>query len=69
MKPYTVIIEPTPTGFSAYVPDLPGCVAVGKTIEATRECMRTSIQLHLEMLRELGEPIPEPTSQVLDLSA
>ena len=69
MKTYAVIIEPTSTGFSAYVPDLPGCITVGHTIDETRECMKTSMQLHIEMLRELGEPIPEPTSQVLELSA
>lgn len=69
MKTYAVIIEPTTTGFSAYVPDLPGCIAVGHTLDETRESMKTSIQLHTEMLRELGEPIPEPTSQVLELSA
>ncbi len=69
MKTYAVIIEPTETGFSAYVPDLPGCIAVGHTIDETRDCMRISIQLHLEMLRELGEPIPDPSSRVLDLTA
>ena len=69
MNTYVVIIEPTSTGFSAYVPDLPGCIAVGHSIEETRECMRTSIRLHIDMLSELGEAVPEPTSQVLDLSA
>jgi len=69
MNTYAVIIEPTSTGFSAYVPDRPGCIAVGHTIDETSECMRTSIRLHIDMLRELGEPVPEPTSHVLDLSA
>ncbi len=57
---YVVVYEETPTGFSAYVPDLPGCVAAGKTREKTERLIREAIAFHLEGLRESDEPIPEP---------
>jgi predicted RNase H-like HicB family nuclease len=50
--------------YSAYVPDLPGCVATGATIEETEREIREAIAFHLEGLRDAGEPIPEPTSQM-----
>jgi len=59
---YVVIIEHGPTSYGAYVPDLPGCVAVGETIAEVRELIRDGIVLHLDALREQGEPIPNPTS-------
>ena len=57
---YTIIIEKGPTSYGAYVPDLPGCVAVAKTGPAVRRLIRQSIQLHLEDLRERGERVPRP---------
>ncbi len=57
---YTVVIEKTGNGYSAYVPDLPGCVAAGDTREETEELIREAIVYHLEILRESGDPIPEP---------
>ncbi|MCY4376495.1 MAG: type II toxin-antitoxin system HicB family antitoxin [Spirochaetaceae bacterium] len=57
---YTVVIEKTGNGFSAYVPDLPGCAAAADTREETEELIREAIVYHLEMLRESGDPIPEP---------
>ena len=57
---FTVVIEKTGNGFSAYVPDLPGCVAAADTREETEELIREAIAYHLSMLRESGEPIPEP---------
>ena len=57
---YTVIIEMAENNYSAYVPDLPGCVATGKTREETAQNMREAIAFHLEGLREDGIPIPEP---------
>ena len=57
---YTVVIERTGNGYSAYVPDLPGCVAAGDTREETEELIREAIVYHLEILRESGDPIPEP---------
>ena len=60
---YTVIIEKGPTSYGAYVPDLPGCVAVGASREEVRESIKGAIEMHLEGLREDGDPIPEPTTQ------
>ena len=61
---YAVIIEKGPTSYGAYVPDLPGCVAVAETEEEVRTLIREAIEFHLESLREDGEPIPEPASLV-----
>lgn len=57
---FLVVIEPTDTGFSAYSPDLPGCVSTGPTREGVERNMREAIELHLEGLREEGYPVPEP---------
>ena len=57
---YTVVIEKTGNGYSAYVPDLPGCIAAGDTREETEALIREAVTSHLEMLRESGEPVPEP---------
>ena len=59
---YAVIYEKTSTGYSAYVPDLPGCIAAGKTVAETADLMRGAIEMHLEAMREDGDPIPEPTT-------
>lgn len=57
---YAVLFERIETGYSAHVPDLPGCVAAGATFEETAELMRGAIQMHLAGMRTDGEPIPEP---------
>ncbi len=57
---YLIIIEPTNTGFSAYSPDLNGCITVGETVEETRKNMQEAIELYLEELAENGEAIPAP---------
>ncbi len=59
---YVVIIEKGTTSYGAYVPDLPGCVAVGETESEVRELIREAIVLHVESLREDGQPVPEPRS-------
>jgi predicted RNase H-like HicB family nuclease len=59
---YVVVYEKTSTGYSAYVPDLPGCIAAGATLEETAQLMKEAIEMHLEGMREDGDPIPEPTS-------
>jgi predicted RNase H-like HicB family nuclease len=64
MSTYTVFIEPTKTGFSAYVPDLPGCVAAASTLEETRELIKKAIEFHIEGMRMNGEDVPEPTRHV-----
>ena len=55
---YLVIIEETGNGYSAYLPDLPGCVAAGDTRAETEELIREAVTYHLEMLRECGDVIP-----------
>ena len=57
---YLIVIEPTKTGFSAYSPDLPGCVSTGRTREEVEQNMREAISFHLDGLREEGQPVPEP---------
>lgn len=59
---YLIVIEKTETGFSAYSPDLPGCVTTGSTPEETQANMREAIIFHLEGLKEAGEEIPAPSS-------
>jgi predicted RNase H-like HicB family nuclease len=61
---YAVVIEKAEGNYSAYVPDLPGCVATGATIEETEAEIREAIAFHLEGMREDGQPIPEATSKV-----
>jgi len=57
-----VVIEKAEASFSAYVPDLPGCVATGATKEEAEQNIREALRFHLDGLREDGLPIPEPTS-------
>ena len=61
---YAVVIEKAEGNYSAYVPDLPGCVATGATIEEVEAEMREAIAFHVEGMREDGLPVPAPTSQV-----
>jgi predicted RNase H-like HicB family nuclease len=59
---YTVIFEQAESNWAAYVPDLPGCITRGKTIDETERNIRAAIQGHLRALREFGDPVPRPTS-------
>lgn len=59
---YLIVIEPTATGFSAYAPDLPGCVSTGATRGECEQHMEEAISLHLDGLRGEGEPLPKPAS-------
>ena len=61
---YAVVIERADGNFSAYVPDLPGCVATGSTVEETERAIREAIRFHIDGLREDGVAIPKPTSRV-----
>jgi len=61
---YAVVIENSGANFSAYVPDLPGCVATGATVEETEQNIREAIEFHLDGMREDGTPIPPPSSRV-----
>lgn len=65
MKKYAIVIEKVPgSNYSAYVPDLPGCVATGGTLDEIKRLMQEGIEFHLEGMRADGEPIPEPTTEV-----
>ncbi|HUK18646.1 MAG TPA: type II toxin-antitoxin system HicB family antitoxin [Bryobacteraceae bacterium] len=57
---YAVLLEKTATGYSTHVPDLPGCVAAGSTLEETIDLIRGAIRMHIAGMLEDGEPIPEP---------
>jgi predicted RNase H-like HicB family nuclease len=59
---YVVVYEKTPTGYSAYVPDLPGCITTGPTLPDTKKSMQEAIRGHLAVMREYGDPIPQPTT-------
>ena len=64
MKRYAIVIEKAASNYAAYVPDLPGCVATGATVEETERLLREAISLHLDGLLQDGLPIPEPSSVV-----
>lgn len=59
---YFVIYEKTATGFSAYVPDLPGCIATGPTLDGVKVAMREAVEFHLDGMRQDGTPIPLPST-------
>ena len=59
---YAVIFEKARGNWAAYVPDLPGCMTTGRTLDETKKNIREAIQGHLETLREFGDPIPQPAS-------
>jgi predicted RNase H-like HicB family nuclease len=60
MSEYVVIVEEGDTSFGAYVPDLPGCVAVGESRDEAIDLIREAIEMHMESLRENGEVVPSP---------
>ncbi len=63
MKRYSVVYERAPRNWAAYVPDLPGCIATGRTRGAVERRIREAIEFHLDGMREEGLPIPEPTTE------
>jgi len=71
MKRYAIVVEKSGANDAAYVPDLPGCVATGATVEETERLLRGAIELHVAGMREDGLPVPGPSSVVdyLDVSA
>jgi predicted RNase H-like HicB family nuclease len=64
MMRYAVIVEEGENSFGAYVPDLPGCAAVGETREEVLQLIQEAIEFHIEGLREDGQPVPEPSSSI-----
>jgi len=67
-KDYTVIYERGERNWSAFVPDLPGCIATAKTREQLEGQIREAIEFHIEGLRLLGQPVPEPTIEAAKVS-
>lgn len=61
---YAIVIEKTENNYGAYVLDLPGCIATGATVQEVEQNIREAIEMHLAGMREDGEPIPPPSSQV-----
>jgi predicted RNase H-like HicB family nuclease len=61
MSKYPILIAAIRTGFSAHVPDLPGCIATGRTLEEIKRRMAKAIEMHLTAMREDGDEIPEPS--------
>jgi predicted RNase H-like HicB family nuclease len=59
---FAIVIEKAGRNYSAYVPDLPGCIATASTVRAVEQEIRKAIRFHLEGLKEDGQPIPEPTA-------
>jgi predicted RNase H-like HicB family nuclease len=59
---YAVIFEQAEANWAAYVPDLPGCMTTGRTLEETKQNIREAIEGHIEALRQFGDPVPEPSS-------
>jgi len=67
---YTIIIERGPDNFSAYAPDFPGCVAAADTEEETIRLMKEALEMHVEDMRQRGEPIPQPsTAREIEVAA
>lgn len=69
MKRYAIVIEQAGANYSAFVPDLPGCVATGATPEDAERQIRSAIELHISGLRADGLDVPEPTSTVATVEA
>jgi predicted RNase H-like HicB family nuclease len=61
---YAIVIEKAENNYSAYVPDLPGCVATGATVQETESQIREAVEFHIAGLREDGVPVPQPSSRV-----
>ncbi len=68
MKRYVVIYERAKANYSAYVPDLPGCIACASTLEETERLIKEAIEIYIEALKEEGQPIPEPLTKAKALS-
>lgn len=64
MKRYAIVVEKAPANYAAYVPDLPGCVATGATVEEAEQRLQEAIEVHIQGLREDGLSVPEPSSVV-----
>ena len=61
---FAVVFEKADSNWAAYVPDLPGCITTGSTLQETKRNIREAIAQHVEAMREVGEPIPAPTTDI-----
>lgn len=68
MKGYAVVFGKTDTGWTAYAPDLPGLGVAGASFEETEQLIREGIEFHIEGLRADGDPVPEPTTRVIEVA-
>ena len=66
---YAVVYEQTPNNYAAYVPDLPGCIATGTTLEEVERLIGEGVRLHIDLMRESGDPIPPATTTVGSVDA
>jgi predicted RNase H-like HicB family nuclease len=64
MTQYAVVFDKTQTGYSAWVPDLPGCVATGPSLEKAQKLIQGAIEMHIESLQRHDEPVPEPATRI-----
>ena len=68
MKEYLVVLEKGETTWGAHAPDVPGCIAVGETREEVEQLFKEALEMHLDLLRQSGEAIPESSSQATVIS-
>lgn len=66
-RKYAVVIEKGEQSYGAYVPDLPGCIAMGDTLDEVRQMIREAMEFHIEGMLRDGDPVPEPTSQCYEV--
>jgi predicted RNase H-like HicB family nuclease len=64
MRRFAVVFEKAESNWAAYVPDLPGCITTGSSLAETKRNIREAVELHLAAMREVGDPIPAPTTDV-----
>ncbi len=67
MTKYVIIVEKAGNNYSAFCPDLPGCIATGSTVDETVEMMKEAIKLHIEELKKEGLELPEPTTTAVSV--
>ncbi len=67
-RQYLVVIEPSATGYGAYVPDVPGCIAVGETRSEVEHLIREALEYHIELMIENGESVPDSVSEAISVS-
>jgi predicted RNase H-like HicB family nuclease len=66
-RAYVIIIEQAGESYSAYVPDLPGCIAAADTVEETEQLIREGISIYIDELRAAGQPVPPPTTRAAEV--